>query len=99
VSENLDWTVTYQPELDWSAGALAVGGTLTAGGSWVVSVGDRSADATVATPVPLTITSECATLVTAGQVDATFAVGERTETLTVAWSGCGAPDVIYPGGA
>ncbi len=99
VSESLDWTVAYHPDLEWNPGELVVGGSLTVGGSWVVSVDDRSADATVVTPAPLTITTECATLVTAGQVDATFAVGERTGTLTVVWSGCGAPDVNYPGGA
>jgi hypothetical protein len=75
---------------------VVVGGTLTASGDWNVSIGTASAEATLASPTPLTLTPSCATRVTAGTLTATYAgaLGQM-DTITVTWTGCGTRTVTH----
>ena len=95
IDENNAWTITYAPTLAWVPGAVVVGGTVTAAGSWSVTIGNNAADATLATTTPLTFSPTCATRVTGGALTATYEGGGHMNTLTVAWTGCGARTVTY----
>lgn len=95
VDENTEWTIQYTPQITWTPGEIAVGGSLTASGMWNVTVGNRSANATVATPTPLTLTPGCATRVTAGTVTGTYEGGGKTNTISVSWTGCGQSTVTF----
>jgi hypothetical protein len=95
VDEDNAWTLSYTPMIAWTPGAIVVSGTLSATGSWSVTVGGNSADATLSTPTPLTLTPSCATRVTAGTLDATFDGGGHTNTLAVTWTGCGSKTVTF----
>ena len=90
VNEDNDWAVTFTPMASWTPGGVIVTGSLNVTGAWNVSVGEKAAMATLATPTPLTINPGCASLVTAGTVVATYDgpnVGDGT--ITVNWTGCG----------
>lgn len=96
VDETTNWTMTYTPQAAWTPGGLAVSGSLAVTGSWTVSVGRHSADATLATPTPLTLDPSCQTRVTAGTVVASYmGSGGHQATISVTWSGCGASTVTY----
>lgn len=99
VTETLDGTVSYAPDLAWTPGGPVVTGTLAVEGAWNVGVDATSAEATLATPTPLTFTPGCDTLVTAGLVEAAFATGASQASITVRWSGCGQSSVTYDPGA
>jgi hypothetical protein len=91
ITEQASWTLTVVPMVSWTPGGLIVTGSLAATGDWNLTVDEASADATLATPTPLTLDPACATLVTAGVVTATYPVlGGGSETITVRWTGCGA---------
>ena len=90
VTETAGWNITYTPTVSWVPGQVVVGGNLGATGTWDVDVDGKTAQATLATPTPLTIASSCATLVTAGTVTATYPdENQVTNTITVTWTGCG----------
>lgn len=95
VVENTEWTIQYSPQVTWKPGEIVVGGSLTATGMWDISVGNRSASATVATPTALTVTPNCATRVTAGTVTGTYQGGGKTNTISVVWTGCGQSTVTF----
>ena len=95
IDETNAWTITYAPTVTWMPGAVVVGGTASATGSWSVTMGSNAADATLATTSPLTFTPSCATRVTGGTLTATYEGGGHMNTLTVAWTGCGARTVTY----
>jgi hypothetical protein len=95
ILEDIEWTVSYAPELAWAPGDLAVVGKLSTDGVWNVSVNDISAVATLRTPTALSFEASCETRVTAGLVEASLAFGERAATIAVEWSGCGQPVVSY----
>ncbi len=95
ISEQTGWTLEYTPQVTWTPGSVVVGGTLTATGSWDVTVNNNSATATLATPTALTITPSCATRVTGGTVTASYATAALMHTLTVSWTGCGQRTVTY----
>lgn len=95
VSEVNDWTITYTPTATWTAGAVVVGGNLRAAGTWDVTVGTASANATISTPTPLVMTPTCATRVTAGVVEGTYDDAGQSRTINVTWTGCGQRTVTY----
>jgi hypothetical protein len=95
VTENTDWTVTFTPMLTWTPGGAAVTGSLTATGSWDVTVGNAAAAATLATPTALTLTPSCETRVTAGTVMATYQGEAQQHSISVTWTGCGTSTVTY----
>jgi hypothetical protein len=95
VTETTDWTIEFTPQVSWTPGGAAVTGTLTATGMWNVAVGANTADATLATPTPLTLTPTCATRVTAGTVSGTYQGNARTNTISVTWTGCGQRTVSF----
>jgi hypothetical protein len=95
IDESTDWTLTFTPTTGWTPGTPITGGGLAAEGSWHVSVGADSADATLATPTPLTIDPTCATRVTGGVATATWAAQAKSATLTVTWTGCGARTATF----
>ena len=95
ITEAVDWTVAFTPELAWTPGGIVVRGSLAVDGAWRVTVAGRSGDAVVSTPTPLTMTPSCGTLITAGVIEASFALAGRTETITVRWSGCDQHTVGY----
>jgi len=95
VTEANAWTITYTPTVSWTAGAVVVAGNLRASGTWDVTVGNASANATLSTPTPLTMTPTCATRVTAGVVEGTYEEAGQTRTITVTWTGCGQRTVTY----
>lgn len=95
VDEGTEWTIQYTPQVTWKPGEVVVGGSLTASGLWDITVANRSANATVATPTALTITPGCATRVTAGTVTGTFQGGGKTNTISVVWTGCGQSTVTF----
>ena len=99
VSETIDGTVSYAPDLAWTPGGPVVIGTLAVDGAWNVMVDATSAEATLSTPTPLTFTPGCETLVTAGRVEAAFAIGASQASIAVLWSGCGRSSVTYDPGA
>ncbi len=98
VDQTNAWTITYTPTLTWMPGSVVVGGTLDATGSWVVSVGDAQAEASIATPTPLTVSPSCNSRVTAGVVVGTYPDGANEDTITVTWTGCGISTVTFAGG-
>jgi hypothetical protein len=91
VAESLDATMSYAPDVSWSPGGPVVTGTIAVDGSWLVSVDDTAAEATLSTPVPLTTRPSCESRITAGTVEARFVAG----TITVQWSGCDRSSVTY----
>jgi len=95
IAEELDSTLSYAPDLEWTPGGVVVTGALTADGAWTVSVGEKSADASLSTPTTLTFTPSCESRVTAGVVEASLAFGARAASIRVEWSGCGRPTVTY----
>lgn len=95
VSENIDWTVSFTPQVQWTPGGVVVTGALATDGSWNVAAGKHEAEATLSTPTPLTLTPSCATRITAGLVRATFASGAGEASISVQWSGCGQSTVSY----
>lgn len=95
VVENTDWSISYTPQATWKPGDVAVAGTVTASGMWHVAVGPRSANATIATPTPLTLTPGCSTRVTGGTVTGTFEGGGKMNTIAVSWAGCGQSTVTF----
>lgn len=95
VVEDTDWSVTYTPQVTWKPGEVVVTGDLAASGIWNVSVGSRSANATIATPTPLTISPGCGTRVTTGTVTGTFEGGGKMNTISVTWTGCGQSTVTF----
>jgi len=99
VTEAIDGTVSYAPDLEWTPGGPVVIGTLAVEGAWNVMVDATSAEATLSTPTPLTFTPGCESLVTAGRVEAAFAIGASQASIAVEWSGCGQSSVIYDAGA
>ena len=98
VDQDNAWTLTYTPTVTWMPGSVVVGGTLDATGSWVVTVGDAEAEASIATPTPLTLTPSCDSRVTAGVVVGTYPNGAKEDTITVTWTGCGTSTVTFAGG-
>jgi len=98
VDEMRAWNVSYAPQVTWTPGGAVVSGTVSATGSWDVTVGSASASATLATPTPLTLTPTCSTRVTAGTVTATYEGGGHMNTITVTWTGCGLSTVTYTAG-
>jgi len=90
---NNDWTLSYAPHATWTPGGVAITGTLTATGSWNVSIGSHAAEWTLATPTPLTLDPACDTRVTAGTLTGTYADAGAMHTVTVTWTGCGASTV------
>ncbi len=96
ISNDIDWTVSFKPDLEWSAGAVPVVGVLEINGSWSVGVNARAAVATLTTPEPLTFNPNCQTLLTAGIVraEATFENNEPA-VIRLVWEGCGMPTVTY----
>lgn len=95
VDESTEWTIRYTPQIAWKPGEIAVSGSLTASGMWNITVGNRSADATIATPTALTLTPGCATRVTSGTVTGTYEGGGKTNPISVSWSGCGQSTVTF----
>jgi len=95
VDQTNAWTITYTPTATWTPAGVVVAGSLTATGSWDVTVGSASADATLATPTPLTVTPSCASRITGGVVTGTYADGSGTNTITVTWTGCGVSTVGF----
>lgn len=95
VDETNDWLITYTPGGSWAPGGAVVPGSVTASGTWVVTVGANAANATLATPTPLTLTPSCATRVTAGKVTGTYEGNGHMNTITVTWTGCGQSTVTY----
>ncbi len=95
MEESHAWTVTYTPTTDWMAGAVVVGGTLSATGTWDVTIGNNTAAATLDTPAPLTVSAGCPTRLTAGSLTASYEGGGHMNTITIAWTGCGTHTVTY----
>lgn len=95
VDESTEWMIEYTPQITWRPGEIVVGGSLTASGMWNITVGNRSASATVATPTALTVTPGCATRVTGGTVTGTYQGGGKTNTISVSWTGCGQSAVTF----
>lgn len=95
VFETANWTLTFTPTATWTPGGVVVDGTLSASGSWDVTVGNSAASATIATGTPLAIDPTCATRVTAGVITATYEGAGLTHTITVTWTGCGQHTVTY----
>jgi len=95
VVEDTDWMVMYTPQVTWRPGEVAVTGTITASGMWNVTVGPRSANATITTPTPLILTPGCNTRITGGTVTGTYEGGGKTNTITVTWTGCGQSAVTF----
>jgi len=95
VTEANDWTITYTPQLVFTPGGAIVTGTVSAAGTWDVTVGDKGANAALATPTPLTLTPSCATFVTAGTITGTYLGGGVTNTITVTWTACGQRTVTF----
>ena len=89
VDEVNGWTLAFSPQATWTPGGVVVTGSLSASGSWDVTVGSNSAEATLATTTPLTLDPSCATRVTGGSLTGTYTGG----TITVAWSACGTSNV------
>ena len=90
------WTATFTPQATWTPGGAIVTGSLTATGAWMAEVSTGGiADATLATPTPLTITPSCAARITAGTVIASFDNHGHASTITVVWTGCGVSTVTY----
>jgi len=89
VTEGIDWSIEFTPQLTWTPGSVIVTGDVDASGSWSVDVDGTSAEATLATPVPLTLSPACATRITAGTVIGSYEAGGETHSITVTWSGCG----------
>jgi hypothetical protein len=94
VTEANAWTVTYTPQATWTPGGVVVTGSLTATGTWDVTVGNRAAHATLATPTALTLSPSCATRVTAGTITGTYE-STLTHTISVTWTACGQRTVTY----
>jgi hypothetical protein len=95
VTETTGWTLGFTPSVTWTPGGVVVGGDLAASGTWEVTVGNKAASATIATPTPLTVTPSCSTRVTAGTVTGTYETAAVTHTITVTWTGCGQRTVTY----
>jgi hypothetical protein len=95
VFETNQWTVTYTPQASWTPGGVAVTGSVTLTGSWDVTVGSNAANATLATPTPLTLSPACATRITAGTVTGSYDGGGHGNTISVTWTGCGTSTVTY----
>jgi hypothetical protein len=95
VTEANDWTISFTPQVSWTPGGAVVTGSLTATGTWNVTIGNKTADATLATPTALTLTPSCATRVTAGTIIGTYQGSGYTNTITVTWTGCGQHTVSF----
>ncbi len=90
VTETAGWTLSFMPTITWTPGGVIVDGSLDASGSWSVTVGNAAADATLATPTPLTLSPLCDTRVTGGTVTASFTdAAGASRTITVSWTACG----------
>lgn len=95
IGEAIDWTVSYGPDLEWSAGVPAVVGKLTTEGTWDFSVNGISASASLATPVPLTFRPACKSRIAAGTIEASFEMAGKNATIRVEWTACGSRLVSY----
>ena len=97
VTEDIDWSMTYTPDLDWSpGGGIVVTGVLDVGGTWTVNVNGDEAEATLSTPTPLVFDPTCRpTRVTAGVVEASFEYQGKTAVIRVEWTGCDRSRVTY----
>lgn len=95
VDETTEWMIQYTPQITWTPGEVVVSGSLTASGMWNITVGNRSASATIATPTALTVSPGCATRVTGGTVTGTYEGGGKTNTISVSWTGCGQSTVTF----
>jgi hypothetical protein len=89
VEEAVDWKIGFMPTVAFMAGQPVVAGALSANGSWDVAVGAHAANATIATPTPLTIAPSCASLVTAGSITASYDIDGTSHAITVTWTACG----------
>ena len=95
VTEMNDWMVTFTPMVSWTAGTVAVTGSLAATGSWNVDVDGHQLAATLSTPTPVHLDPACATRATAGVVKGTFEDAAVSRSITVTWTACGQRTVVY----